>query len=106
VGSNIFLVRERPRYQVGYGVCLGAAVMAFCLTIVLYTLLKRENAKRERVSEAEVRSKYTETQLVSAGIVFGARLTLGRSKWATSRRCSASRREGSNEGHWASKGCA
>lgn len=47
VSSNIFLVEEKPRYWTGHGMVLGYMTL-FLLggTVFMYTMLRRENAKR------------------------------------------------------------
>lgn len=67
IGSNIFLARESPRYPLGYGFSLGILAAACLLALWLSFMLKRENKKRDRMSEAEVRSRYSEDELADMG---------------------------------------
>lgn len=67
IGSNIFLAKESPRYPLGYGFSLAILAAACILAVILHTLLKRENKRRDRMSEAEVRAKYTEDELADMG---------------------------------------
>lgn len=67
IGTNIFLDREGPQYPTGYGtalaiICLGASCalfMEFCLW--------RSNKARAKISEAEVRQKYSQEELDAMG---------------------------------------
>lgn len=60
VGSNIFLASEIPRYWTGYGLSAGFLVIAICSAMFLRFMLVRENQQRDKLTEAEVRAKYTE----------------------------------------------
>lgn len=60
IGSNIYLEREAPSYWTGYGVSAACLVNAIICTFILRYVYARENAKRDKMSEAEIRSKYTE----------------------------------------------
>ena len=51
----------------GYGICLAAVSIACILTVILYFILKRENARRDAMSEEEVRAKYTADELAEMG---------------------------------------
>lgn len=67
IGSFIFIGDESPRYQTGWGVSLGficAGVCAVCTLGVVYTLINR---RRGRVTEDEVRAKYSDVQLERMG---------------------------------------
>lgn len=47
VSSNIYLTNQSPRFWTGHGVVLGSLFFgAFCGSILMVTLLKRENARR------------------------------------------------------------
>lgn len=60
VGSNIYLEKQAPRYFLGYGMSLGCSVTAICAVFVLRYAYKKENARRDLMTEEEVRAKYTE----------------------------------------------
>lgn len=60
IGSNIYLSHEAPHYWTGYGVSLACTTLAITTTFVLRWAYKRENGKRDLISEEEVRQKYTE----------------------------------------------
>lgn len=68
IGSNIFLGSEAPHYWTGYGVCLGVGVMSAVATLVMRFLLKRENDRRDKLSEVEIHASYThEDELLRMG---------------------------------------
>jgi len=67
VGTNIYLEREAPRYPLGYGFSLSILVVASISATILRVLLKRENEKRSRMSDEEVRAKYTRKELYEMG---------------------------------------
>lgn len=67
VGSNIFLSREAPRYPTGYGTSLAFLGAACIVTVILHVLLKRENARRDLMSEEVVRAKYSAEELADMG---------------------------------------
>lgn len=60
VGSNIYLEAESPRYWTGYGVSFACTSIAIVAVFILRWVYKRENARRDRMTEQEVRAKYTE----------------------------------------------
>jgi hypothetical protein len=67
VGSNIFIAAESPHYWAGYGTCLGVSCAGIAATICLRRAYKRINAERDKISEEEIRAKYTEAQLLDLG---------------------------------------
>ena len=60
VGSNIFIATQAPRYPLGYGFCLGCLIVAILATLVLRYAYTSINTKRDKLSEDEIRSRYTE----------------------------------------------
>ncbi len=70
-GSNVFLAREAPAYPAGFGVCLGMDVAAVCMAFFLRWTYACENQRRkeflEQHGEDEIRSRYTEEELVDMG---------------------------------------
>lgn len=67
IGSFIFIGDESPRYQTGWGVSLGficAGVCAACTLGVVYTVINR---RRVRITEDEVREKFSDAQLERLG---------------------------------------
>lgn len=67
IGSNIFLEKEAPKYWTGYGVCLGVSCLAIISTVILWRAYNNENGRRDRMTEAEIRGKYSEAQLARLG---------------------------------------
>ncbi|KAF2119655.1 major facilitator superfamily domain-containing protein [Lophiotrema nucula] len=71
MGSNIYMGRELPKYQTGFGVSLGMCLLAIIMTFVVRSAYARENEKRAKLlqenTEDEIRSRYTEQQLLDLG---------------------------------------
>ncbi|EXJ87212.1 hypothetical protein A1O3_04171 [Capronia epimyces CBS 606.96] len=67
VGSNIFIAKQAPHYWLGYGFCFGCVCVAILSTLVLRYAYKTANEKRDKLSEEEVRAKYTEQELLDLG---------------------------------------
>jgi sugar phosphate permease len=67
VGTNIFLDKEAPRYQTGYGVSLGFICMGLATACTLEFVLKARNKQNEGFSEDEVRESFTDAQLDKLG---------------------------------------
>lgn len=67
VGSNIYLEAQEPHYWLGYGLCLGILVAAIVCTLLLKTAYSSINKKRDSMSEAEIRARYTEAELLDMG---------------------------------------
>jgi len=70
-GSNIFLVKQAPRYPAGYGTCLGILVAAVIAAVVLRWAYARENKRRDEFmvgkTDEEVRAMYTDQELLDMG---------------------------------------
>lgn len=67
VGSNIFVDWESPRYWAGYGTCLGTACAGITAAFILRKTYQRINAERDKITEEEIRARYTEAQLLDMG---------------------------------------
>ena len=67
VGSNIFLLKEAPKYWTGYGVCLAIAICAAGSTFILKRSYHSDNSSRDKMTEEEIRDKYTDSQLTQLG---------------------------------------
>ena len=71
MGSNIYLGREAPKYRTGFGCSLAMCIAAIGMTFVLRWAYTRENAKKDQLfkdhSEAEVRARYSEQELIDLG---------------------------------------
>ncbi|KAL6884402.1 major facilitator superfamily domain-containing protein [Trichoderma evansii] len=66
-GSNIFLSQEAPHYWTGYGFILGIDCVAFVTCLTLRYTLKRINAKRDQMTENDIREKYGNVNLLELG---------------------------------------
>lgn len=60
VGSNIYIAKQAPRYWLGYGFSLGCVVVAILATFTLRFAYKSANRARDKMSEENIRLKYTE----------------------------------------------
>jgi len=67
IGSNIFLESTEPHYYPGYAVCMGIQMAAVTVGFILRRTYKRINEERERMTEEEIRAKYTEEELIAMG---------------------------------------
>ncbi|KAL2676433.1 hypothetical protein Neosp_010191 [[Neocosmospora] mangrovei] len=67
VGSNIFLVKESPKYYTGYGVSFACIGLAIISALVLRTAYLAQNKKRDLMSEEDIRGKYTDDELLRLG---------------------------------------
>jgi len=67
VGGNIFIAKQAPHYWLGYGFGLGIVTSAIACTFILKSTYKTINANRDKISEEEVRTKYTEEELLDMG---------------------------------------
>lgn len=70
-GSNIFLAKQLPRYQAGYGTCLGISLAGIVAAYVLRVAYGRENKRRDELvasqSAEQLRGQYTEQELLDLG---------------------------------------
>ena len=67
IGANIFLARQAPKYQLGFGFSLGVLISGILAALTLKWACERENAKRDRMSPEQVKQLYTEQQLLEMG---------------------------------------
>ncbi|WWC64670.1 uncharacterized protein I303_107281 [Kwoniella dejecticola CBS 10117] len=68
VGSNIYLAKQAPRYQAGFGTSFGLVLVGDIVIIAAYWWwIGRVNAKRAAMSEDEIRAKYSPEQLQEMG---------------------------------------
>jgi hypothetical protein len=67
IGSNIFVAWEAPRYWAGYGTCLGLILAAQCMAVFLRFTYARINRERDRMTEEEIKARYTEAELLDMG---------------------------------------
>jgi hypothetical protein len=67
IGSYIYLDREQPRYPTGYGTSLAFGLAGIIAATLLEFLLRRENAKKEQMTEMDIRETYSEEELQHMG---------------------------------------
>ncbi|KAF4126161.1 MFS transporter [Geosmithia morbida] len=67
IGSYIYLDRESPYYWTGFGVSLGISVLALVASVVLELSYKTSNDRKANLTEEDVRSKYSEEDLLRLG---------------------------------------
>ena len=67
VGTNIYLSKEAPHYWTGYGVSLGVVALSIIASFTMKVKLQRENARRDAMSEADIRARYTDQELSDMG---------------------------------------
>lgn len=63
IGSFIFLDREKPKYPTGFGTSLALAGAGAVSCLVLEITYWRINKEREKISEEEIRDKYSLEEL-------------------------------------------
>ena len=66
-GSFMYDEGDSPRFHLAFGLSLGFATMGLLLVAGLVFSYWGANRKRDQMVEADVRAKYTETQLVEMG---------------------------------------
>ncbi|KAH8897882.1 permease of the major facilitator superfamily [Thozetella sp. PMI_491] len=67
VGSFIFREEESPRYQTGWGTCLGFVVAGMMSASILEAGYYTINKRRSQQTEEEVRQRYSDDQLEKLG---------------------------------------
>lgn len=68
MGSNIFLAKEAPTYETGFGICLAMLILFGVIWPICYwAILKRINKRRAAMSREEILEKYTEQELTEMG---------------------------------------
>ena len=67
IGSYMYLEREAPTYQTGFGLSLALGASGIVVALVLELSYKWGNDRKASVSEEEVRSKYSEDELIQMG---------------------------------------
>lgn len=66
-GSFMYDERDSPRFHLAFGLSLGFAIMGLLVVSALVLSYWRTNNKRDKTPEADVKSQFTETQLVDMG---------------------------------------
>lgn len=67
LGSFMYIDSEKPKYHTGFGLGLALGATGLIMCFVLEWTYKMGNAKKEKHSVEEVRSRYTEEQLRDMG---------------------------------------
>lgn len=68
IGSNIYLASEAPTYPLGFGFSVGCTVLgAMIPATVHFWLLRRENARKDRVDPEEVKATYSSLEMSEMG---------------------------------------
>ncbi|KAK5001211.1 hypothetical protein LTR66_000089 [Elasticomyces elasticus] len=67
IGSNIFLARQAPSYKLGFGFSCGMISAAICGAFALRIAYGTSNKRRDKISEAEIRARYSEDELLEMG---------------------------------------
>ncbi|KAF2814447.1 putative MFS nicotinic acid transporter Tna1 [Mytilinidion resinicola] len=67
IGSNIYLERQAPRYQLGYGLSLGVTCLAILSAVILRFLCAKINKQRDEMDVDAIREKYSEAELMDMG---------------------------------------
>lgn len=68
IGSNIYLDSQAPVYPLGFGFTIGCTVIgAMVPASIHWWLMKRENVKRGKIGEMQVRNQYSQKELSEMG---------------------------------------
>lgn len=67
IGSYIYVEREKPKYPTGYGTSLAFVLAGIVGSCLLEVLLKRENIAKAKMTEEEIRARYTDEELDRMG---------------------------------------
>lgn len=67
LGSFMYIDSEKPKYHTGFGLGLALGVTGMIAAFILEWTYKTGNAKKSALTEAEVREKYTEDELMKLG---------------------------------------
>ncbi|KAH0425020.1 major facilitator superfamily transporter [Colletotrichum camelliae] len=67
IGTNIFLDQEGPQYPTGYGTSLGIICLGLISAALLGFLLWRLNSKKSKLSQHEIRQRFSQEQLDGMG---------------------------------------
>lgn len=67
IGSYMYLESEKPKYFTGFGLSLALGATGIINALLLELSYKWGNSKKTRLSEEEVRAKYTDEQLLDKG---------------------------------------
>lgn len=63
----MYLDSEKPTYYTGFGLSLAFGATGFIISFLIELAFKWSNTRKARMSEDEVRAKYTDEQLLDMG---------------------------------------
>ncbi|KAI6784136.1 MFS transporter [Emericellopsis cladophorae] len=67
IGSYMYLDREAPTYETGFGLSLAFGASGMLVAVLLELSYKWGNAKRAKLSESEIREQYSDRDLMKMG---------------------------------------
>ena len=67
IGSFMYLDEEAPTYYTGFGLSLAFGASGIVASVILELSYRWANARRDKITEEEVRDKYTEDELMKLG---------------------------------------
>ncbi|CAN9262229.1 unnamed protein product [Alternaria alternata] len=67
IGSYMYLESEKPKYYTGFGLSLAFGATGFIVAFLLELSYKWGNTKKARLSEDEIRAKYSDQELLDMG---------------------------------------
>jgi len=67
IGSYMYLDREAPTYETGFGLSLAFGASGMLVAVLLELSYKWGNAKRAKLSESEIRDQYSDRDLMKMG---------------------------------------
>ena len=67
IGSYIYISEEKPQYPTGYGTSMAFGVLGVFCSLGLEFGLHVMNQRKAKMTEEEVRQKYTPEELASMG---------------------------------------
>ncbi|KAJ4305553.1 hypothetical protein N0V90_001084 [Kalmusia sp. IMI 367209] len=67
VGSYMYLESEKPKYYTGFGLSLAFGATGFIIAFLLELSYSWGNRRKARMSEDEIRTKFTDEQLMDMG---------------------------------------
>lgn len=67
IGSYMFLDKEKPSYHTGFGLSLAFGATGLLSALILELSYKWANKQKEKITEDEIRARYTEDDLLRMG---------------------------------------
>lgn len=67
VGSFMFMEKEAPVYNTGFGLGTALGVFGVVTAFILWAAYRKENAKNEKISLDEARARYSDEELLALG---------------------------------------